>query len=136
MQLNQLETIEVPFRKLVASTDNVRTTPAEEEATHQLAASIQAVGLLQSLVVQPAPRGKYAVVAGERRYSALTLLHDAGQITQSYKVPCRVLPKDADTTEVSLAENVERTEMIGCVLNLSFFCSFQAGIRFAVFCLK
>jgi hypothetical protein len=45
MQLNQLETIEVPFRKLVASTDNVRTTPAEKEATRQLAASIQAVGL-------------------------------------------------------------------------------------------
>ncbi len=110
MQLIQLETIEVPFRKLVASTENVRTTPAEEEATRQLAASIQAVGLLQSLVVQPAARGKFAVVAGERRYSALTLLHDAGQIPQSYKVPCRLLPKGADTTEVSLAENVEREE--------------------------
>ena len=127
MQLNQLETIEVPFRKLVASTDNVRTTPAEEEATRQLAASIQAVGLLQSLVVQPAPRGKFAVVAGERRYSALALLHDAGQITQSYKVPCRVLPKDADTTEVSLAENVERTEMDVLDEASAFFRIFSNG---------
>ena len=121
MQLIQLETIEVPFRKLVASTENVRTTPAEEQATRQLAASIQAVGLLQSLVVQPAARGKFAVVAGERRYSALTLLHEAGQLPPSYKVPCRLLPKGADTTEVSLAENVERETMIGCVLNLSSF---------------
>jgi ParB family chromosome partitioning protein len=111
MQLIQLETIEVPFRKLVASTENVRTTPAEEEATRQLAASIQAVGLLQSLVVQPAARGKFAVVAGERRYSALTLLHEAGQLPKSFKIPCRLLPKGADTTEVSLAENVERETM-------------------------
>ena len=127
MQLNKLETIEVPFRKLVASTDNVRTTPAEEEATRQLAASIQAVGLLQSLVVQPAPRGKFAVVAGERRYSALTLLHEAGQITQSYKVPCRVLPKNVDTTEVSLAENIERTDMDVLDEASAFFRIFSNG---------
>ena len=106
--LSQLQTIEVPLRKLVASTDNVRATPTDDEATKQLAASIQAVGLLQSLVVQQASRGKYAVVAGDRRFSALTFLCTEGQIPQTYKVPCRLLPRDADLTEISLAENVER----------------------------
>ena len=109
--LSQLQTIEVPLRKLMASTDNVRTTPTDDEATKQLAASIQAVGLLQSLVVQQAKRGKYAVVAGDRRFSALTFLCTEGQIPQTYKVPCRLLRGDADLTEISLAENVERESM-------------------------
>ena len=109
--LSQLQTIEVPLRKLVASTDNVRRTPTDDEATKQLAASIQAVGLLQSLVVQKAPRGKYAVIAGDRRFSALTLLCTEGQISRTHKVPCRLLPGDADLTEISLAENIERESM-------------------------
>ena len=110
MQLNTLTNIEIPFSKLIASSDNVRAS-RPDETLNQLATSIQAVGLLQSLVVQPAPRGKYAVVAGERRRAALSLLHQAGSIPASYKVPCRLLPKDADPTEASLSENVQRESM-------------------------
>jgi ParB family chromosome partitioning protein len=110
MQLNTLTNIEIPFSKLIASSDNVRVSRTDE-TLNQLATSIQAVGLLQSLVVQPAPRGKYAVVAGERRRAALSLLHEAGSIPASYKVPCRLLPKDADPTEASLSENVQRESM-------------------------
>jgi ParB-like chromosome segregation protein Spo0J len=113
----------------VDATGNVRTTPTDDEATKQLAAPIQGVGLLQSLVVQQSPHGKYAVVAGDRRFNALTLLCAEGQISQTYKVLCRLLPSDADLTEISLAGNIGRESMIGCVLNLSSFPQLRNGVQ-------
>lgn len=109
--IQTLGIVEIPFQRLVLSDQNVRTTPADENAIRELAASIQSVGLLHSLVVQQASRGKVSIIAGSRRYAALALLVRDGTIKTSYKVPCRILPAEADATEVSLAENIERESM-------------------------
>lgn len=77
----------------------------------ELAASIAAPGLLQSLVVRKAKKGKFAVVAGGRRLSALRLLADAGKIEADYAVPCHLLDGAADAAEISLAENSVREPM-------------------------
>ena len=69
----------IPLSKLVPWSGNVRKTRASDGVA-ELAASIAAHGLLQSLVVRKAARGKYAVVAGRRRYLALA------QLTQSRRV--------------------------------------------------
>ena len=105
--LLQLEPIDVPLKNLLAWEGNVRTTEPDK-SIHELAASIEAVGLLHSLVVEPTRRGKYPVIAGKRRLLALSLLHQQGKISAAYKVPCRLLPPGTDLTEISLAENVER----------------------------
>jgi len=124
LNLQKLETVEIPLSKLTLWDGNVRTTGAEE-GLDELIASIRSVGLLQSLVVKKASRGTFVIGAGKRRFLALSQLADCGDVKRSYPVPCRIAPDDADFTEISLAENILRTDMIGCLFNLSFFLSFQ-----------
>ena len=101
----------IPLNKLVDSAENVRKAASADSALQELAASIAAHGLLQSLVVRKAKKGKFAVVAGGRRLSALRLLADAGKIEADYAVPCHVLDSGIDATEISLAENSVREPM-------------------------
>ena len=57
----------IPLNKLAAWSGNVRKTAGADTALAELAASIAAHGLLQSLVVRKGKKGSYAVVAGGRR---------------------------------------------------------------------
>jgi ParB family transcriptional regulator, chromosome partitioning protein len=110
MQIEQMETLEIPLSKLLAWNDNVRVTGVEE-GIGELADSIAAIGLLQGLVVKKEPRGKYAVIAGRRRLMALSQLVADGKVKATMPVPCRLAPKDADLPEISLTENVVRVPM-------------------------
>ncbi|MGC2659359.1 MAG: ParB/RepB/Spo0J family partition protein [Bryobacteraceae bacterium] len=106
----QIETIDIPFKKLAEWHGNVRIT-ASEQGIEELAASIASHGLLQSLVVRREARGRFAVVAGRRRLLALSRLVDDGTVKSTMPIPCRVVNADTDLTEVSLAENVVREPM-------------------------
>jgi ParB family chromosome partitioning protein len=110
LNLQKLETVEIPLNKLSLWDANVRTSGAEE-GIDELIASIRSVGLLQSLVVKKASRGTFVIGAGKRRYLALSQMAEKGDVKRSYPVPCRVAPGDADLTEISLAENVVREDM-------------------------
>ena len=108
---------EISLAKLTPSPANVRRTGAGA-GIEALAASIQAHGLLQSLVVRPKPgsggqaTGRYEVVAGARRLAALKLLAKQKRITKGVSIPCRVLDGEGvDGSEASLAENVVRLDM-------------------------
>jgi ParB family chromosome partitioning protein len=107
---HEFETTDIPLKKLLAWSENVRTTSADQ-GIDELAASIASVGLLQSLVVRKAPRGKFAVIAGKRRLQALSQLVEAGTLSPRIEVPCRVVVHEADLTEISLTENVQREPM-------------------------
>ncbi|MED5024757.1 ParB/RepB/Spo0J family partition protein [Pseudomonas aeruginosa] len=88
---------------------NARKTP--RLSIPELAASIERLGLLQNLVVIPAPDGKhYEVVAGDRRLTALKLLAKKQRIAADFEVPC-LLVADASARTVSLAENLMREQM-------------------------
>jgi len=102
--------ITIPLSKLVPWSGNVRRTGASD-GIEELAASIAALGLLQSLVVQPAKRGKYRVVAGQRRLLALKKLVADGILPKVHPVACLLAADTADATELSLAENVVRAPM-------------------------
>lgn len=104
------DTQTIPLKKLVLCERNVRKTGADEDLG-ELIASIEAHGLLQSLVVRQANRGKFAVVAGGRRLRALHALAEAGKVKLDMPVKCTVIADGADATEVSLAENVIRAPM-------------------------
>src|SRR5665213_1436541 len=101
----------IPLNKLTAWDGNVRKTAGADTALAELAASIAAHGLLQSLVVRKDKRGKYAVVAGRRRLLALSSLVQAGKIEADIPVACHVIGEDQSAAEVSLAENVVREPM-------------------------
>jgi ParB family chromosome partitioning protein len=100
----------IPLDKLIPWDGNVRKTNSTD-GLDELIASIAAHGVLQSLVVRKANRGKYAIVAGRRRYLALSALAERGEIMPDAPVPCRIIPGSADATEISLSENVVRAPM-------------------------
>ena len=99
----------IPLNKLTAWEGNVRKTQTKG-GIDELAASIEAHGLLQSLVVRKDGK-KFAVVAGNRRLAALTTLQKERKIDADFEVPCQVIGSDATATEISLAENTMRENM-------------------------
>lgn len=104
------ETLSVPLNELSVWTGNVRKTGAGE-GIGELAASIEAHGLLQALIVRKAKDGKYAVVAGQRRLKALQLLAAQDRLPGDAPVRCELVAADTDGGELSLAENVVRVAM-------------------------
>src|SRR6202046_4829958 len=99
----------LPLSKLVPSPDNVRKTD-RLSGIEQLAASIEAHGLLQNLQAKPATKGTFEIVAGSRRLAALKLMAKQKKIDADHPVPCNVLDGE-DTIEISLAENEIRQAM-------------------------
>ncbi len=106
----------IPLNKLKKSPKNARKTPHSEAEVEALAASIAAKGLLQNLVVEPErddedhETGKYLVTIGEGRRLAHRLRVKRKEIKKTEPVRC-VLDTKHDAHEISLAENVVRTNM-------------------------
>ena len=106
---------------------NVRSAAAYCETSVQaLAANIQAVGLLQPLLVQKLDTGGYGVLAGGRRLAALKLLAGDRKVkgfTGKTKVACHVVPEDAPATAaLSLSEN----EMVAPMCAIDRYEAFAA----------
>lgn len=99
----------LPLKALQPSPFNARRID-KKIAIDELAASIQAHGLLQGLSVVDVGSGKYQVSAGGRRLAALKLLLKRKTITSDFEVPCQIVPADL-AEEASLAENVQRIAM-------------------------
>ena len=108
------DTFTVPLNKLVLSPRNVRKTYAAAEI-EELAASIAAPGrgLIQNLSVseqtdaQGTPTSLWEVVAGGRRFRALTLLVERKRLAAGAAIPCRRIA-DENALDASLAENENR----------------------------
>ncbi|HPB23328.1 MAG TPA: ParB/Srx family N-terminal domain-containing protein, partial [Novosphingobium sp.] len=102
----------IPLGKLRLSEANVRKNDSNL-FIEEFAASIEAKGLLQNLIVVPAKKkGMFDVTAGGRRLRAFNFLLAGGKIDKGYEVPCRVLDIDAaEQSELSLIENIIRLDM-------------------------
>ncbi|AOH87148.1 chromosome partitioning protein ParB (plasmid) [Sphingomonas panacis] len=105
----------IKLNKLRLSPINVRRLPEEKLQIPQMAADIEARGVLQNLLVTPAkkPRGTFEVFDGGRRLRALQRLADAGFIkADDYDVPVMVLQADEATlSETSTATNFQQLKM-------------------------
>lgn len=97
------------LNKLIAPSRNVRRSP-DTAADEELKASIAAHGLLQNLMVTPCARGRFEVVAGERRRRAMLALEDDNVMPREHPVTCLVLEGEG-TQSSSLAENFHRLAM-------------------------
>lgn len=102
--------VEIALNKLVPWEGNVRKTDPET-GLYELAASIEAHGLMNALTVREAGRGKFAVVAGQRRLKALRMLAEGKIIPKSAAIACHLIKGEGDPSELSLAENVVRVAM-------------------------
>ena len=98
------ETNTIPLSKLLAWEGNVRKTDPDK-GIDELASSILAHGLLQSLVVRKDKRGKFAVVAGRRRLLALKSLAEAGYIETDRNIPCHVISRKVDAIVLTPADS-------------------------------
>ena len=75
------------------------------EALEALAQSIREKGVLQPLLVRPLGDGRYAIVAGERRYRA-------AQMAGLSQVPVRVLDlSEREARLLALVENLQRQDL-------------------------
>ena len=101
----------IPLNKLTPSDVNVRRR-TDPDADAQLKADIDAHGLLQNLVVKPAKRGKYEVLAGGRRLKALEALAAQKKLKKTEPIGCLVIEAEGSAAEeASLAENLQRLAM-------------------------
>jgi ParB family chromosome partitioning protein len=77
----------------------------DEEALHELAASIREHGVLQPILVRPLGENRYQLIAGERRWRAA---REAGLET----IAALVEDIDDDTAlEISIIENLQREDL-------------------------
>lgn len=113
--------------QLCLSPLNVRLNAEDANATDALEASIAAHGLLFPLIVHPLPAAParksaksraadaavmFGVLAGGRRFRAITRLIEAGTLPPEY--PIEAVVRDvppSEITELSLAENLLRREL-------------------------
>ena len=99
---------ELPIEKLQRGVYQPRSH-MDEESLQELAESIKAQGILQPILVRPAPNKQsseqYEIIAGERRWRA-------SQIAQLETVPViiRDIPDEA-TLAVALIENIQRENL-------------------------
>lgn len=101
----------IPLNKLVPSKKNVRKR-SDPAADAWLKADIAARGLLQNLVVNALPRGKYEVTAGGRRLKALKALSKSKAIKKNEPIICLVKNGEShEIREISLAENFQRAKL-------------------------
>jgi ParB/RepB/Spo0J family partition protein len=103
----------IPLCAIELTDANPRTS-FDAATIEGLAASIQTDGLLQNLVVMPSPDpGRYRLVSGERRYRALKLLAERGDIGADHAVAADIrtglLAEDA--LRIATVENLQRESL-------------------------
>jgi ParB family chromosome partitioning protein len=103
----QMELTHIPLEQLKLSPLNVRSKGGKDIA--DLLPSIRSLGIIQPLLVRPNCEG-FEIVAGQRRYLALTKLAEEG-IAEAVPVIVMDEGDDAKAIEASLAENVARLPM-------------------------
>jgi len=95
----------------VIPVDRIEPNPAQprmafdQEALHELAASIREHGVLQPILLRPLGENRFQLIAGERRWRAS---REAGLAT----VPALVEEIDDDTAlEIAIIENLQREDL-------------------------
>ena len=104
IKLSQIKTTKANPRKLF-----------DEKSIEGLAQSILTDGLLQNLTVAKltTTKGKYTIICGERRFRALSLLLEQGDIDKDFEVHVEVkenLSKD-EILRIATVENVQREDL-------------------------
>jgi len=94
----------LPLENIVPNRYQPRTV-FNHERIQELADSIQEHGLLQPITVRPIEENMYEIIAGERRFRAMKLLH-----IEETDALIRYLT-DQETAAVALIENIQRENL-------------------------
>ena len=103
--------------ELCLSPLNVRTNEEDANTTEALESSIEEDGLIFPLIVHPMPQegsgaGLYGVLAGGRRFRAITRLIESGRFVPDWPIDCIIRDVGpGQITKLSLAENMLRRQL-------------------------
>ena len=104
----------IPLSSILPPEGNPRTA-MDQAGIESLAASIQADGLLQNLVVVPlkSRKPRYRLISGERRYRALKLLEERGVLPADHAVPVDIRAglSAEDSLRLATVENLQRENL-------------------------
>lgn len=94
----------VPIENIEPNPDQPRRT-FEEDRLEELSNSIQQKGVIQPLIVREKSKGRYEIVAGERRWRAAqrAQLHELPVVVRSFT--------DTEVLEVAIIENIQRADL-------------------------
>lgn len=106
IQAEELAVISVAVGQLIPWDENVRGAYTEAGIS-ELAAMIQATGLIAPPIVRPAAgkKGKFEVIDGGRRLAAIQMLLSQKAIAKDKQIQCLLAPEGANGTELGLAAN-------------------------------
>lgn len=93
----------VPLAKIHPSTDNPRSD-FDDERMAELIESVKRHGIITPLTLAPNANGRYAIIAGERRYRA-------AKAARLREVPAQVREAEGETLTLAVAENVIRADL-------------------------
>lgn len=95
---------EVPLERVIPNPHQPRQR-VDQNNLAELVESIKTHGLIQPIVVRPAPEGKYEIIAGERRWLACKNLN-------MERVPVIVKQySDLEASAAALIENIQREDL-------------------------
>ncbi|MCZ8538402.1 nucleoid occlusion protein [Paenisporosarcina quisquiliarum] len=98
------EVMKIPLQSIVPNRFQPRTV-FDESKIEELARTIHTHGVIQPIVVRKMEDGRYEIIAGERRFRAMTKL-------EWEEVPAIVRNlSDKETASIALIENLQREEL-------------------------
>lgn len=104
---------EVPLSQISVNPNQPRRE-FDEEALHELAASISEIGIIQPITLRQLGEESYQIIAGERRYRASVM---AGRDT----IPAYIRTADDENVmEMALIENIQREDLNSLEIALAY----------------
>ncbi len=104
---------EIPLAQINPNPNQPRTE-FDQTALEELAASIQAIGIIQPITLREVGPQQYQIIAGERRYRASLL-------AQKETIPAYVrTANDENVVEMALIENIQREDLNAIEVALTY----------------
>ena len=103
-EIDKKDIITIDLKNIYPNQDQPRRV-FDEEKIKILSESIKNYGVLQPIVLKPDDKGKYMIIAGERRYRA-------SKLARKSDIPAVIKDKPMkDIMEIALIENLQREEL-------------------------
>ena len=103
-EIDKKDIITIDLKNIYPNQDQPRRV-FDEEKIKILSESIKNYGVLQPIVLKPDDKGKYMIIAGERRYRASKLARKSDIPAVIKDIPMK------DIIEIALIENLQREEL-------------------------
>ena len=103
-EIDKKDIITIDLKNIYPNQDQPRRV-FDEEKIKILSESIKNYGVLQPIVLKPDDKGKYMIIAGERRYRASKLARKSDIPAVIKDIPMK------DIMEIALIENIQREEL-------------------------